>query len=575
MTKKEMYERLSELRKIPPLARRDYRLHLKEHGELPWMSEASRSERRRIEANSKKIGRQYEKIIKETLISGAGFPVDQVLRQLAVEYTNRYASSGTETQPVSFNYFEPFCEIQLIENSVAPYATLAAEVDHLFDLVDFLDYQTSPESSEFDLAPLLDMPEGKSFHFTANGDLLDLRFMDAEGTEFVVSGFSMVRRQSSLHWYIVGGEVFDEEGWRLLSIEKVEFDPEDVIPQKREFLAELVGAEGPKAGPPVPLEGTERVLRTIASGEIDIPTKKHLGRCLMWEHEKIFNIACDDPEIFMGFGDEKKHEETLKSMMLSLNRASGLWDLAESLVQLPRYFSHKIEIAKAVLVKSGKRQVLKRKGGQGVGAKYKVVSAIDVVDGRETAVRSVKLPHYVVETEGHWRRLKLGAVGTDMHGDEVRGKTWVRRQSKWRAREHDTRFIYVKDSLAAAKLKVAEIQKAAVEASAKVQANDIAQGNGELYVMRCAVMEEQIYKVGWTSGDSTRRAEEISSATGVPLSFVVIESWKHANAKGLETEVHNMLAPYRINESREFFKASFAVIKRIVEATIDRTNRKL
>ena len=65
--------------------------------------------------------------------------------------------------------------------------------------------------------------------------------------------------------------------------------------------------------------------------------------------------------------------------------------------------------------------------------------------------------------------------------------------------------------------------------------------------------------------------KELSADTGVPSSFAVVASWKHADPEGLEKGVHAMLAPYRINEAREFFQVSYATIKSIIEAEIART----
>jgi hypothetical protein len=50
---------------------------------------------------------------------------------------------------------------------------------------------------------------------------------------------------------------------------------------------------------------------------------------------------------------------------------------------------------------------------------------------------------------------------------------------------------------------------------------------------------------------------QLSSETGVPVAFVVARSWAHANARALEAEAHAMLAPYRINDRREFFARRF------------------
>jgi hypothetical protein len=84
-------------------------------------------------------------------------------------------------------------------------------------------------------------------------------------------------------------------------------------------------------------------------------------------------------------------------------------------------------------------------------------------------------------------------------------------------------------------------------------------------------MKEEVYKVGWTSGTAEKRAEQLSSATGVPMSFVVVHSWKHENAEALEKSVHAMLEPYRINDRREFFHANYRSIERIIEAEIQRS----
>lgn len=86
-------------------------------------------------------------------------------------------------------------------------------------------------------------------------------------------------------------------------------------------------------------------------------------------------------------------------------------------------------------------------------------------------------------------------------------------------------------------------------------------------------MKDEIYKVGWTSGTAEQRAKELSSATGVPSSFVVVASWKHPDAEALEKGVHAMLTPYRINEGREFFQVSYALLKDIIEGEIRRTAR--
>ncbi len=88
-----------------------------------------------------------------------------------------------------------------------------------------------------------------------------------------------------------------------------------------------------------------------------------------------------------------------------------------------------------------------------------------------------------------------------------------------------------------------------------VEANDAKAGY--LYVMRCPLMEGDVYKVGFTIKTPKERAEELSRATGVPFAFVVVHSWHHSNARELERLAHSALADCRIPTRREFFKAPF------------------
>ncbi len=564
-------KRLRELAKIPPFARVDHRHHLNEKGELPYVAKLPRAERRKLATESEKLVRQYGKILKSLATSGAGFPTDQLLRQMATEYTHRYASSGTNNQPVSFNYFEPFLHIKLIQ-TVAPYTELVEEFDHLFYASDFFDYLTSPDSDGFDLESLYELREEKTFHFSANGNVADISFLNGENKEFLVSGFSMIRRGNSLYWYLIGGEVLGEDEWEIRCSKQPEIDLQSINPSKRAFLRESIEESNFRAGPPLPLEGTSTAIRTIIAGEIDIKTKKHLARCHMTEYENAFPVFCDDPEIHSSIEDEEKREATINHAMNYINKSAVLWNLAEGFLQLPNYFRCRLPLDKEVLAKSRKR-LSQKKGGRGINKSYKVVSAIEVTDAKPAStILRIDLPHYATETEGHWRRLPQGAIGYDRNGSAVIEKTWVNSSSKWKAPKTYSRTIFVKDTIESAKLKISEYLKVAkeIEENATANSNTRKQNHGELYVMRCAGMKETIFKVGFTEGNSNERAEQLSSATGVPLSFVVVRSWQHPDAEALETEVHMMLAPYRVNDGREFFLVRYDVIENIIETTIAR-----
>lgn len=298
MTDNERRKRLSELSKIPLFARIDHRLLLDDSGKIGPIANLPRNKRRQLAKSARVLSGKYIAALQKIRNSGAGYPVDRLLRDFAIEYTNRYASSGVNTQPVNFNYIEPFCKISFLKESVAPFAEPAPELDHLFNLTDFFDFLTSKDSDNFKLSSLLELPEGVTLHFTTNGLVTDFGLLNAEDHEFFVSGFSMVRQGNSLHWYILGGEQLSEREWKDLVTEQRDVDLTNTPPEKRLFMEEVISKSGGKFGAPCPLEGTSTALRTIVCGEIDLVSEKVLSRCLMQEMENTFRLYCDDPEIF-------------------------------------------------------------------------------------------------------------------------------------------------------------------------------------------------------------------------------------------------------------------------------------
>ena len=76
---------------------------------------------------------------------------------------------------------------------------------------------------------------------------------------------------------------------------------------------------------------------------------------------------------------------------------------------------------------------------------------------------------------------------------------------------------------------------------------------GWIYVLSNEYMPN-IYKVGMTTVSPENRAKELSSATGVPDKFKIEAAFYSENPAADESDIHECLKEYRINESREFFK---------------------
>lgn len=567
-------KRLDILREVPFLAQLDHRLLQDKNGRHPVLEMGTRKERRLRAKAAKKLTERYNKHLVSLRDSGARFPVDQFLRQLAIEYTHRYASSGLRTQPISFNYLEPFLNIAFFSESIAPYVMLCNEYNNLFSSVDFFDYLTGDGADAFDVTSLMDLPEAEILHFTINGHILDLTFLGPGEREFALSGFSLVRRGSSVHWFMVGGRLFTADEWRDLQSQDKEVAIQNVPVWKRAFIKDALERHGNKAGRALALEGTNSAAKTILCGEFDVTVAKHLARCIMFEAENTFHMFCDDPEVVAAVDNERK-EEVIRNMMEQLGAAGAMWNLAEALLQLPHYFAHRVTIADEALKKAGKR-VSGPKGGDGPGARFRIVPALEVQKA-SSVVREIRLPHYLTEIEGHWRKIAKDAMGQDRNGNPVKGKTWVRQSSQWKELHPETPIVYVKDRIAAAKLKAEEIMDLAAAAEVSPPEAELAlkqQTLPELYILRCSVMDNEVYKVGWTSGTAESRAKQLSSETGVPVAFVVAKCWVHANARALEAEAHAMLAPYRINDRREFFRAPLQVLEDVIEGVVHRAAQR-
>ena len=76
---------------------------------------------------------------------------------------------------------------------------------------------------------------------------------------------------------------------------------------------------------------------------------------------------------------------------------------------------------------------------------------------------------------------------------------------------------------------------------------------GWIYVMG-NVAYEGVYKIGASTNDPVNRASQLSAASGVPVPFTLVYQRKVDYPFQVEAALHRILAQYRINESREFFK---------------------
>lgn len=78
-----------------------------------------------------------------------------------------------------------------------------------------------------------------------------------------------------------------------------------------------------------------------------------------------------------------------------------------------------------------------------------------------------------------------------------------------------------------------------------------------------------LFKVGYTTKNPMARAEELSSASGVPEPFEVLFYLETKRPAQMELKIHEALAEYRSNPSREFFRVCDSVIVRAMQECSD------
>ena len=80
------------------------------------------------------------------------------------------------------------------------------------------------------------------------------------------------------------------------------------------------------------------------------------------------------------------------------------------------------------------------------------------------------------------------------------------------------------------------------------------ENEGFVYVMVSPALKEDFLKIGKTIRSPQRRAQEISTGTGVPLRFYVVFQVMVSDCHQVEKLVHTELASHRSTSSREFFE---------------------
>ena len=83
-----------------------------------------------------------------------------------------------------------------------------------------------------------------------------------------------------------------------------------------------------------------------------------------------------------------------------------------------------------------------------------------------------------------------------------------------------------------------------------------------------------LVKIGRTERSVSERVGELSSHTGVPISFTVVKEYEVENSVGAEKMIHERLSNFRVSDNREFFKMEADDAMDIIESMLPKAETR-
>ena len=421
------------------------------------------------------VRRKWEKEIERMLarleltrVDGAGFPIDQTLREFHSDANDRFLAKGEDNLPASFLIVDRFCK----KATEPDWYPLRDERDHLFSLMDFLMFSTSDAapSNLVEAAALL--PEGVIHNYTPIGDWAEeCTFREEDGTQMALCGVSLVRTGREVAVIAVGGPVVD-----------LARKTEEIRDFYHDKLGNMQALHGTDAPLPVidgyraePVPGTDRVWKHVAMAIINPAERATRGRYLFIDEGRTRRIHSDDPGLVPGaleqleaLGEDPDREAlppALKWSLDVLEQNRVFFNLAVHSLLLPAYFAYRRTQIREEKVETGlfrkrsERETRRRMDEAGPVGRVLVrrVAALRIekpglgLPGREVGSRAYTPPAFSVEVGGFWRRLKIADnFGHGPDGEEVQGWTWVKSHQRWRDRPAAPKTVAFKTPLNAA-----------------------------------------------------------------------------------------------------------------------------
>ena len=497
----------------------------------------------------KQLWKKSQAIVAGQQLNGAGNEADQALRWFQGEYNNRIWSHGLHSLPSTFNVVEAFLKYNPRLNTLI----LHEENNHLFSFSEFVNWYTSGEIDLDQQIALEAFTPGVIYYFDNLADPAELLYGIEREKEIGVAGFAMVRFGSEISILCVAGET-----------ENLNKKTEEII----ENFQKIKYAEGRKEIKPdsslsieaVPLKSKLPLWRLIALSRFDLSEMSQSVRYVCHDAGNAFSIKTDDPSVFLDMkGDftDKFLEEVVRKSAKELRGYNALFDLCSTAIFLPLYFE---KFAESIAVERFKTRYaseiskasfsrIKKNIPHSIKVAYRNVNVLrseeGICDARSTIY---SIPNFQIETSGYWRTLKPGKMGTDKKGNPIHSRTWVSKKLTWMEADEPSALVAKRDET-----------KTLPKGPAP----------GFVYVMRAPLHPKNVFKIGLTKKSTGKRANELSSATGVPGKIYVMHEWAVGDCVSIEREVHRRLSECRVDPRREFFEAPFEHITTVIDETIN------
>ena len=477
--------------------------------------------------------------------NGAGLPLDKTQREYNNEYNNRVFKYSLRHMPTSFNTMEAFNKF------LPPTATfkLQKEKDYLLSFVDYIDFITSAETSILEQRIEDLTTEGIIYSYNGTHDPYELSFKCGGDEEFCVSGISMIRHGKELNIMMLAGMVCNlDEATASLSTDQIRSAPPHKVGMAPDPSLER------KAVPLI--EGTD-LWRTIVHSRIDLESSSMDVRYVAQDWGDTFHICTDDISTFT---DEKgnfllpEYEDIAKKAIQNISKYQSLFEFIKACINIPVFTHYKDDLFRTerhpTKLKEIQTSTRARKALKLVPNSEKIflreVLFLTSEDPHTTSRKTIYSPNIRIETSGFWKTLPMNSIGQDKAGQPIHGRTWVEKTLSWIEESTAVKPIHTRS-----------------HSPLKAGANP-----GFIYVMRCAAHGKDIFKIGLTKRTAELRAQELTGATASPDQFLVVEDWEVKDCELAERLIHERLSEYRVNAKREFFKARYIEIHKIVSETI-------